>query len=159
MDAGGDIVLASNKGFAIRFEAQSIPAQGRTASGVKAMALGDDDAIVFAAQALDAGDLILVSERGYAKRMPPGEIAAQKRGGKGVRLFPFDKDGQNGSALAAVLLAQRQQTLNILQAHGRTTPLPVLDIPLETARGKGVPVVMALFDDVVVSVVPAFVTS
>ena len=157
--ADKDVLLVNKGGFGIRFDAASIPAQGRTASGVKAMALEKDDAILLATQELEAGDIVLITERGYAKRMPPEEIASQNRGGKGVKMFALGKNSQCGETIAAALIVSRQDILSIAQAHGQVTPLPVLDIPLETLRGKGVPAVMALFDDVVTSVMPSFVVN
>ncbi len=159
LDTKRDILLVNRGGFGIRFDVAAVPAQGRTASGVKAMALDKGDAILLASQDFDSGELVLVTERGYAKRMPSNEVASQNRGGKGVKLFALGKNSQCGEILAAALVASRQDILSITQAHGQTTPLPVLDIPLETLRGKGAPSVMALFDDVVTSVVPSFVVN
>jgi hypothetical protein len=47
----------------------------------------------------------------------------------------------------------------VVLAHGETAQIPVLDIPLDTVRGKGVPVLMVLFDNVITSVYPSFVVN
>jgi DNA gyrase subunit A len=159
MDEKRDVLLVAKSGLGIRFASAAIPRQGRTAAGVKGMALQDGDVILLATQEFTAGDLVLMTERGYAKRMPMDELATQNRGGKGNRLFAFEKGGQSGEAIVAALIVERQETLSVVLAHGETAQIPVLDIPLDTVRGKGVPVLMVLFDNVITSVYPSFVVN
>ncbi len=154
-----DLLLISQNGFGIRFGVAEIPTQGRTAAGVKAMTLPKGDIVLLATQEFDGGDLVFVTDGGYAKRMGTEEMTAQKRGGKGNRLFPFAGDGHNGTQLSAALVVQRQETLNITQANGHATALPVLDIPLETIKDKGVPVIEIAPGNPITAALPVFVVN
>ena len=147
-----DILLVSRGGMAIRFAADTVPAQGRTAAGVKGIILEKDDEVILGRQLPETGELMLVTERGYAKRTPLSEFEPQNRNGKGVRILPFAKDGSNGEQLVAALLCTLQDTFLFVQFHGTQTPVPALEVPMETRQGKGTPVVLALFDDVVTEV-------
>ena len=147
-----DVLLVSRHGMAIRFAVDTIPAQGRTAAGVKGIVMEADDEVILAQQLPETGELMLVTERGYAKRTPLSELEPQNRNGKGVRILPFAKDGSNGEQLVAALLCTLQDTFLFVQFHGTQTPVPALEVPMETRQGKGTPIVLALFDDVVTEV-------
>ena len=145
----GDLTLISRNGFAIRFDAASVPTQGRTAGGVKCINLAPGDAILSAGQWLGEETLILVSDRGYGKRMQVQEIEVQNRNGKGQRIFGFDREGVYGAILAGAEIAELGETVLLHQEGGETTPVAVSEMPLETKQGKGVPLVLALFDNIV----------
>ncbi|MBE5781461.1 MAG: DNA topoisomerase 4 subunit A [Clostridiales bacterium] len=145
----GELSLISVGGFAIRFDAASIPAQGRTAGGVKCMNLAEEDRILTAGIFKGDDTLVLVTERGYGKRMLTGEIEVQNRNGKGQKIFGFDKDGVYGTQLAGAHIADLNDTIVIHQENGDATPVSAAEMPLETKQGKGVPLVLALFDNIV----------
>ena len=93
--------------------------------------------------------MILVSDRGYGKRMQVQEIEVQNRNGKGQRIFGFDREGVYGAILAGAEIAELGETVLLHQEGGETTPVAVSEMPLETKQGKGVPLVLALFDNIV----------
>lgn len=150
------VTIISCSGNLIRFNCNTVPAQGRTASGVKAVALDNNDEIIFAGILEDKDELVLFSERGYAKRMPASEFEIQNRGGKGQKCIAFAKDGSNGQELAAAFAAKLTDGFEIIQKSGARTRLNASEIPAQTKQGKGAPVVMALFDDVVTEAIKLF---
>ena len=151
-----DVLLVSQNGFAIRFDCASVPVQGRTAGGVRAIALEKGDAVLMASQNFD-GDLVLFSQKGYAKRIAMADIAAQNRAGKGNKVFPLSPGEAYGNALCAALVASRAESLSAAHANGGRTEVPALDIPLDTVKGEPYLAVSVGANDEVVSVLPSFV--
>lgn len=147
-----DILLFTRNGMSIRFTEDSVPRQGRTAKGVKAITLEKGDEILSAQQTTGEEEFLIVSDRGYAKRVPASEFERQGRNGKGVKAMPFQRNGANGQGMVCVMPVALQDCIEMLQKNGEITRVHVQEIPLETKQGKGIPFTMALFDDVVVSV-------
>ena len=149
-----DLLLISQGGMSIRFPLAGVPAQGRVASGVRAMSLELDDDVCFACQLSEGDDLVLFSERGYAKRIPQLEFESQNRGGKGVRCFYFNKNGSNGRLVADVCILRGEVpcTLLVSQLRSPVTKLSSNEILLQNRSGRGLPYVMAILDDVVTGI-------
>lgn len=147
-----ELLMIGKKANAIRFSTDSIPQQGRTAAGVKAMALETGDEVLFADLIGQEQELALFTERGYAKRLPIDEIEPQKRNGKGQRIIALQKDGANGNELVFICWVHLQESFTITQFHGLQSSIETVQIPKETKQGKGSPIVLSLFDDVVTQV-------
>ncbi|UCD15087.1 MAG: DNA gyrase subunit A [Candidatus Omnitrophota bacterium] len=82
-------ILATQKGFSIRFKIKTIRPTGRTSQGVRGIKLTKADSVLGMALIRDAikiDDLCLLTatEKGFAKRTKVGEYRTQSRGGKGV---------------------------------------------------------------------------
>lgn len=152
-----ELLLIAKKANAIRFSTDTIPQQGRTAGGVKGILLEPEDEVIFADRLSGQQELVLFTDRGYAKRLPVEEIEPQKRNGKGQKTFSLQRDGANGSGLVYVCWVQLQESFTVTQFHGAQASLEAVQIPKETKQGKGSPVVLALFDDVVTDVKRDFV--
>jgi len=151
-----DLLLISRSGMSIRFPLSAVPVQGRTASGVKAMALDAGDEVIWARQVRDDEELILFSERGWAKRIPILDFETQNRGGKGIHCFRFNRNGSNGSFVAGLDLSPRDQKglLLIQQVRSPESRLSRDEILLQNRSGKGMPYVMAILDDIVTGIIP-----
>lgn len=148
-----DLLLVSQNGYTIRFPADSVPVQGRTATGVKAMNLDKTDRLLWADRLPEGSELVLFTERGYGKRLPAAAFEPQNRGGKGVYGIYFKKNGSNGrQVVAAVRVSAAPATLEIRQLRTAPTRIAKDEILLESRSGYGMPYVMALLDDVVTGV-------
>jgi len=146
-----DLLLLSREGMSIRFPLSSVPAQGRTAAGVKAMAVEAPDEVLFFCQLEADQEVVLFSERGWAKRMLQMDFEPQNRGGKGVRAFPFNKNGSNGRYLAGIWLSRQTEAdqLLITQARSPASQMGKNEVLLQNRQGKGMPYIMAIMDDIV----------
>lgn len=152
-DNGNDsVLLITKKAMSIRFDAQSIPAMGRTAAGVKAMALELGDEVLFARQVGAQGELLLVTDRGYAKRCMLFDYEKQNRNGKGQKTFELRATGQNGSCLAGVLFLSAPATFAVEQAHSPRSVFSSDEVLVEKRVSRGLPLVLAMLDDVVTAV-------
>lgn len=84
-----DVMLATERGLSIRFNAKAIRPTGRTSQGVRGVRLGKADIVLSMAlvkPSLDMKDfcLLTATEKGFAKRTVVQEYRVQSRGGKGV---------------------------------------------------------------------------
>lgn len=154
LDAALDVLMLSRSGMSIRFHGDAIPVQGRVAGGVKGMALELNDEVLWCAQPQAADQVILFTERGFAKRVLYMDFEPQARAGKGVKAFYFNKSGSNGTRLAGAALIPGEGTVS-LRVDQSISPCTILmsdEAPLQGKQDKGVPMVMALMDDVVTGV-------
>lgn len=79
-----EILLGTRNGLAIRFAETDVRSMGRTARGVRGIALGKDDEVVAMEVVVADGDVLTVSEDGLGKRTMVSEYRIQTRGGKGI---------------------------------------------------------------------------
>ena len=83
-DGTKDILIATAKGFAIRFPESDVRSMGRATYGVRGLSLREGDRVV-GIEALDPhGEILTVTERGYGKRTPIEDYRKQSRGGLGI---------------------------------------------------------------------------
>ncbi len=79
-----EIVLGTRNGWAVRFDEQDVRAMGRSAHGVKGIALRNDDRVVDMVVTNENASLLTVCQFGYGKRTQVSEYRKTRRGGKGV---------------------------------------------------------------------------
>jgi DNA gyrase subunit A len=81
---GDEVVLATRRGKAIRFQESDVRPMGRVARGVKGIVLGRGDRVIGLVVVRDEAALLVVTEKGLGKRTQISEYRMQRRGGKGV---------------------------------------------------------------------------
>jgi DNA gyrase subunit A len=136
-DGNKEILIGTKKGLVIRFPEKQVRSMGRTAMGVKGIALAPDNEVI-GMEALDKGtgaSILTVTERGFGKRTDPKEYRSQGRGGKGiisVRTTP-----RNGNAVAVLQVADDQEIM-LMTAEGKIIRLKVKDIRVIGRNTQGV---------------------
>jgi DNA gyrase subunit A len=94
-DGTKDVLLATARGFAIRFPESEARPMGRATYGVRGIRLRRDDRVVGMAVLEDEGDVLSVTARGFGKRTPTADYRRQSRGGLGIiNLKVSDKTGE-----------------------------------------------------------------
>jgi DNA gyrase subunit A len=85
-DGKCDLLVATRKGQSIRFDEGDVRPMGRTARGVRAIALSEGDQVVgLEVIPKDSSlDLLVCTTGGYGKRVPVSEYRIQGRGGSGI---------------------------------------------------------------------------
>ena len=78
------IMIFTRNGMSLRFDGKSISVSSRTAIGVKAITLGENDYVVDALYLSGEQYIAIFQENGFAKRVPVGEFIFQHRAGKGL---------------------------------------------------------------------------
>ncbi len=100
------VLLATDKGMAIRFNENDARVMGRAAAGVKGIDLAGEDRVIGLVRAEAGTDLLTVTENGYGKRTDLEEYLVksddgtrpQSRGGKGR--IDIKTTGRNGPVVA-----------------------------------------------------------
>ncbi len=145
-----EIVVVSRSGQSIRFDENDVRPMGRTAAGVGAMRLRDDDEI----RGMDVVDpdayLLVVTERGYAKRTHLSEYGLQGRNGYGVRTLSNDTI-RTGQIVSARVVTE-EGDLTLISRDGMMLRTPIVDISQQGRPTQGVRVMNMKEGDVVASV-------
>lgn len=140
-----DIVLATSNGYAIRFACAELRLMGRSATGVKGIALRSKDMVV-GAVILKADDqtttIMSVSANGYAKRTSADLYRAQTRGGKGI--INFRVTSKTGSVVGA-LPARDRDSLILLTSANKVIRVGMTEINSKGRVTSGV--IVARLDD------------
>jgi len=84
-DGNQNLILATDKGMAVRFSEKDVRSMGRSAKGVRGIRLKDDDKVVGMVVAKDEETLFTMTENGYGKRTKIAEYRLIGRGGRGVK--------------------------------------------------------------------------
>ena len=140
-----DIIVATNKGFSIRFDENDVRCMGRQARGVRAVTLGKGDVVVGAAvipegMQDDEKYILTVTSNGFGKRSLISEYKVQNRGGKGLYCHKInDKTGE----LAGIALASEDEEVMLITDSGIIIRTRVSEIPVYGRSASGV-IVMRL---------------
>jgi DNA gyrase subunit A len=134
-DGGKDILLATSRGFAIRFPESEVRPMGRATTGVRGIRLRPRDRVVGAAILESAGEVLSVTASGFGKRTPIADYRKQSRGGLGIiNLKVSDKTGE---VISAKHVTVGEGLILITQA-GMIIRLSVADVRLVGRSTQGV---------------------
>mgnify|MGYP004464370515 FL=1 len=113
-DGDNNLLVSTKKGKAIRFNENQVRSMGRTARGVKAMNMAEDDTIVDMAICKDDTRILTVTETGYGRISPISCYRLQSRGGKGLTNYKVEKYGD----VAAVLPIEKNEDIIMIASNG-----------------------------------------
>jgi len=136
-DGNNEIFIASNKGMGIRFFETQIRPMGRTAMGVKAMNLTEDDYVVSAGVISQNTDekLLFVSENGYGKCTEFDEFRLQRRSGKGLRVYKITP--KTGNLVGVCTVGEREE-LMLINSEGVIIRMKISGISIQGRVTQGV---------------------
>jgi DNA gyrase subunit A len=106
-----EVILASRNGKSIRFAEEQVRAMGRTATGVRGIALSGDDQVVGMEILTPGASILTVTENGYGKRTPLDEYRVQNRGGQGI--ITIKTSARNGRVIGVAQVVDRDQLMLI----------------------------------------------
>ena len=134
-DGRQEVILASQRGQAIRFKEGTVREMGRAARGVIGMRLRADDAVVGMAQSAEGRDLLVVTELGLGKRTPLNQYRLQRRGGSGVKNIRLSS--KTGTVVAVRDVKDDDEIL-MITARGIISRMPVKEISTQGRAAQGV---------------------
>ena len=122
-----EIMLFSSAGKAIRFKESDVTCVGRSASGVKGIAIGKDQSVISMITSYkdDQDDILIATENGYGKRTVINEFSLQKRSGKGN--IAVKTSDRNGNVIGA-LKVKENDDLMLITDHGTLVRTSIKDI-------------------------------
>jgi DNA gyrase subunit A len=142
-----DSMIITAQGMSIRFHGGEVSAMGRTARGVKAIRLKEDDFVVMGCEVDDEGEIIVITDRGFTSRTILADYRTQGRGGVGSRTIRFAKDGSNGRCLISGFYVKEPYEIILQQKDGTTTRVDTESISIDQRDGVGQSVVLVIMDN------------
>lgn len=141
-----DIMLITEKGYALRFNIEEVPVIGAKAAGVKAVNLKDEDVVV-AAFISNTSSVYLLTQRGSLKRMATEEIPVTSRAKRGLQVLRELKAKPHRVFVAGpVLTDQGDFDLFTSQVEEQTTG-QVLHVLSKTGKNYEVDVTQLSFSE------------
>ena len=136
------ILVATHNGLAVHFPETGARPLGRTARGVKAIALSADDYVVGIAATTknDPRQILTITENGFGKRSYCDDFPIHNRGGKGV--FCHKLNSKTGK-LAGIEAVSSQDDVMLITNGGTIIRTRVEEIPVYSRTAGGV-IVMRL---------------
>jgi len=148
-DGASDILLATEKGFSIRFSEKEARPIGRTGRGVKGIRLKTDDRVVGAEIVHPGNTLLTVTSNGYGKRTQLEEYPVQGRGGLGVMTIRCNE--KIGAVVGVQQVTENDQLL-VITSDGNIVRMKVNEISVIGRNTQGVRLVGTGESNQVVSV-------
>jgi DNA gyrase subunit A len=133
-DGNRDIMLFSSAGKAVRFREAQVRPMGRTAHGVRGIAL-DRDQRVISMLVAEPGTVLSVTENGYGKRTAVEDFPTKGRGIKGV--IGIRTSERNGKQVGAVLVRPEDEIM-LITVGGTLVRTAVAEIPVLSRDTQGV---------------------
>ena len=142
-DGDTQLLVATQKGMAIRFKETDVRAMGRTARGVKALSLKEGDQVVGMSTLREGGLVLTVSETGYGRLSPISDYRIQSRGGKGLTNYHVKKYGD----VAAIKVVDLDDDVILISSDGVIIRIQASTIRQCARPSKGVRVMRILDGD------------
>lgn len=150
-DGNQQVIVATKKGVAIRFNETDVREMGRQARGVKALKLKEGDCVVGMSVVREGGLVLTVSETGYGRLSSPDDYRVQSRGGKGLTNYHVEKYGD----VAAIKVVDLDDDIIIISQEGIIIRIAAESIRVCSRPSKGVTVMKVNGDDKVVTIARA----
>ena len=146
-----EVMLAVQSGRAIRFHESNVRDMGRTASGVKAIDVSEEDQVVgmLTVEPNEEKSILVVSENGFGKKSAIDDYRVTHRGGKGVKTINItDKTGM----LVGIKAVTEDDDLMIINRSGITIRMHVADLRVIGRVAQGVRLINLRPDDAIASI-------
>lgn len=133
-DGEDDLIIATRQGRAIRFNETEARGMGRSARGVRAIRLVDDDQVVGMARVRPGSCLLTVSESGQGRRSPVDDYPVRSRGGLGVLNYYVEKNGP----VAGIKSVDSTDEVFLISDDGVIIRISAAEIAVQSRYGGGV---------------------
>lgn len=114
-DGTKNIIIATKRGMATKFNEKNSRPMGRAARGVRGIKLKEKDEVIGMVVSDEESDLLTIARKGYGKRTPIKDYRLIKRGGTGVRnMRCTDKTGR----VIAIKTVKEEDELMLISKKG-----------------------------------------
>lgn len=108
-----EVIIATRRGQAVRFEEDKVRAMGRNSQGVRGVSLQGDDVVVDMVVVQPEDVLLTVCAHGYGKRTPVSDYRLTNRGGKGV--INIKTTNRNGPVISVMRVKDDDDVVIVTQ--------------------------------------------
>ena len=150
-DGNSEIILGTHNGLACRFKEDKVRAMGRTASGVRGIAISNNDLVVAMVVVKPHQDaqVLVVSEKGFGKRTKIEDFRLTNRGGKGVISMNVTK---KTGKVVRIIPAIDSQDLIVITAGGILIRQDISKIRTIGRNTQGVKLIKLDTDDLIADI-------
>ena len=135
-DGKSEVLIGTRQGQSIRFPEEDVRSMGRTAYGVRGIALKEDDEVVAMEVVRPGGTVLTVTANGYGKRTALEEYRLQSRGGSGI--INIQTSDRNGVVVGIAYVSDEHELMLITQ-QGQTLRMGAKDVRVDRPRHAGRP--------------------
>ena len=129
-----ELMVATKKGFSIRFNENQARDMGRTARGVRAIRLREGDEVIGMLVCKEGKEILTVTETGYGRISSFDDYRMQSRGGKGITNYRSAKYGD----VAEIIAVDNGDDIIMITSSGIVIRVPVEEISRFARPAKGV---------------------
>ncbi len=129
-----ELMVATKKGFSIRFNESQAREMGRTARGVRAIRLREGDEVIGMLVCKEGKEILTVTETGYGRISSFDDYRTQTRGGKGLTNYRSAKYGD----VAEIVAVDNNDDIIMITSSGIIIRVPVEEISRFARPAKGV---------------------
>jgi DNA gyrase subunit A len=144
-----EVFIGTRDGMSIRFPESDVRPMGRTAYGVRGIALREDDEVMAMEVLTPGGTILSVTEQGYGKRTEMDEYRVQSRGGIGI--INIQTSDRNGKVVGIARVTDEDELMLITQ-QGKILRMASKDIRTIGRSTQGVRLIDIEGDDRAVSI-------
>ena len=134
-DGNDEFLVGTRQGQCIRFHEDEIRPTGRTAAGVKSIALDESDKVVDVEKVIKGAAVLCVTERGLGKRTDVEEYPLQGRNGKGVITV---KVTERTGELVCLKMTDGDEDMMLIRDDGTAIRMSVNDVSTFGRNTQGV---------------------
>ncbi len=125
VDKNEDIMLATKKGMAIRFNESDVRVTGRSSMGVGGIRLAEGDEVIGMQKLSQGENVLVVSEKGYGKLTNASEFKVQNRNGKGLICYKItEKTGD----LVGFKICDQDREIMLITSEGIIIRMSLSDV-------------------------------
>lgn len=135
-----ELVIATKNGMSIRFKETDARELGRTARGVRAIELSEDDEVVGMEIVEEGKKLLTISSGGKGRRSEFSDYRVQNRGGKGLQNYKTD-------TVAGIKAVLDDDDIIAISSDGIIIRLSVSEVNIQNRTASGVKVMRLAGDD------------
>lgn len=147
-----EFIVATRQGMAIRFKETDVRPMGRTARGVRAMNLAENDEIVGLEKIREGALLLTLTEKGYGRRTNPEDYRLIRRGGKGVTNY---RQVEERGTVVGIKMVDESEDVILITSGGVIIRTPASQISQQSRYGGGVTVMKTTEESRVVTLAAA----
>ncbi len=147
-DGQKNLILATKKGNAIRFDEADVRTVGRASRGVRGITLNPGDTVVGTIIAEEDKKVLTITEHGYGKQTPIPDYRFIRRGGKGVINI---KTSERNGEVVAVRSVDDDDELMFISKGGIVIRTPASGISTIGRNTQGVRIMRLSEGDVVMA--------
>ena len=126
-----ELIVATKKGYAIRFKESDARELGRTAHGVTAIELREGDEVVGMEIVEEGKKLLTISEGGKGRRSEFSDYSIQNRGGKGLCNY-------RNSGVIVIKSVTDDDNAILIASEGKVLCIAIKEINVQFRGGSGI---------------------